>query len=98
MGGQWWRIELGPDEPIGPLQSEFVALFQERGEPEGAALFCDVLGFSSTVIFFSPGAAAIAGAMLLRYGGRLCEPPSAGIFVAGHEGNRALLLKHPTWQ
>ena len=97
MGGQWWKVDVGLERPIGPIQSEFITLFLAQGGPQGAALFCDVLGHRGTAIFFSPGAAAIAGSVLLRYGGRPCDQPAEGIFLAGHEHGRAL-LKQPTRQ
>src|SRR5258708_1600945 len=91
MAGEWWKIEITPEQSIGPFQDAFWVIFNAHGAPRGAAMFCDDLSSGSIALLFSPKAASVAQSYLKTHGGVACNEPDRGTFLAGHDDDRTML-------
>jgi hypothetical protein len=91
MAEQWWKIELGPNGPIGSIRQQFLEVFAVTGVPRGAALFCGPTPESGAVVYFSPKAAIVASFILEANRGVPCDRPAEGVFLAGQDADRALI-------
>jgi hypothetical protein len=96
----WFKVTV-PFEEAGvagtakKLQDAFYVLFVMNGSPPNAAIF----GLRSDnqyhyCVYFSPGAARIAGSVIEHYSGVPCErPPRNAALLVGHAGARESLLE-----
>ena len=71
------------------LQDAFESLFLVAGAPRGAAMFANRDMARGDWFCFSPGAMAIARALVLSNGGIECTSPRRGevSLLVGHEGS-----------
>lgn len=91
MVDQWWKIEIGPNQSAASIQDQFLDVFTITGVPRGAALFGSPTSAGGEVVYFSPKAAILASFLLEANGGRPCDRPAEGAFLAGHDEDRELL-------
>ena len=58
------------------LQNAFATLFMTNGGPRDAAMFTDIDVGENSYFYFSPEATRIASALIAKYGGVQCSPPT----------------------
>ena len=88
MADQWWKIELGPNEPAASIVGQFKDVFAITGVPRGAALFGGPASAAGQAVYFSPTAAILASFLLEANDGKPCDRPAEGAFLAGQDKDR----------
>jgi hypothetical protein len=98
----WYRAPFGTADNFdynssARIGNEYEQILISNGFPKEAALFAsDNLGGGADefhYVYFSPGAARIAGALLSKLGAAPCDKPSANTvgLLVGHDSDRELL-------
>ena len=95
----WWGINLASrhdsDGGFATIADEFASAFLGAGAPGDAAVFAGGLSSIGQTLYFSPGAYAIAGELIDRFGGVPVPCPEQARLLIGGEGADTLGVKIP---
>lgn len=82
---QWYKVAMTNDDVVHgrhiELQDSFCRLQMQSGAPKEAAMYEDKTVVDGAILYFSPGAVAIAGAVLKAFGATECSPPDKDVLV-----------------